>query len=338
MSTTAIATEALLEQTPAAADAVAVAATEVVRRYGEGDTCVEALRGASLDVADGRLTATMGPSGSGKSTLMHILAGLDRPTSGSVLLDGVEITNLPDKKLTLLRREKIGFVFQFVYLANPDPPSARPITPQEEPEPAPTRIEPERRDLDELPRPPWTWRKREEAQLDPVVPSVDSGGLQEESRGRRPVRSGNAPKSRAKAERSAVTPHSSIVLTTAPVSPRLPGSSPPSRRPGARRGSMSSPRSSTSNERLVGTGGGGSAAAPVASGTMPRWVEPVLRCSRCCWSRAAAGRRPAPRSTRRSATATATACSSARAASRSPTAPSSRRRRSRSSGSPCSRS
>jgi len=187
MSTTAIATETLLEQTPAAAEAVAVAATEVVRRYGEGDTCVEALRGVSLDVADGRLTAIMGPSGSGKSTLMHILAGLDRPTSGSVLLDGVEITNLPDKKLTLLRREKIGFVFQFVYLANPDPPSARPITPQEEPEPAPTRIEPERRDLDELPRPPWTWRKREEAQQDPVVPSVDSGGLQEESRGRRPV-------------------------------------------------------------------------------------------------------------------------------------------------------
>ena len=187
MSTTAIATETLLEQTPAAAEAVAVAATEVVRRYGEGDTCVEALRGVSLDVADGRLTAIMGPSGSGKSTLMHILAGLDRPTSGSVLLDGVEITNLPDKKLTLLRREKIGFVFQFVYLANPDPPSARPITPEEESEPAPTRIEPERRDLDELPRPPWTWRKREEAQLDPVVPSVDSGGLQEESRGRRPV-------------------------------------------------------------------------------------------------------------------------------------------------------
>jgi len=115
MSTTAIAAEAIPEQI-SAPDAVAVAATELVRRYGEGDTCVEALRGVSLDVADGRLTAIMGPSGSGKSTLMHILAGLDRPTSGSVRIDGVEITDLPDKKLTLLRREKIGFVFQFFNL------------------------------------------------------------------------------------------------------------------------------------------------------------------------------------------------------------------------------
>ena len=164
-----------------------VSAADVTRVYGEGEAAVRALDGVTVGFPKGRYTAIMGPSGSGKSTLMHILAGLDRPTSGSVLLDGVEITNLPDKKLTLLRREKIGFVFQFVYLANPDPPSARPITPEEESEPAPTRIEPERRDLDELPRPPWTWRKREEAQLDPVVPSVDSGGLQEESRGRRPV-------------------------------------------------------------------------------------------------------------------------------------------------------
>jgi putative ABC transport system ATP-binding protein len=91
-------------------------ATNLVRRYGEGDTAVEALRGVSLDVADGRLTAIMGPSGSGKSTLMHIMAGLDRPTGGSVVLDGVEITDLSDKKLTLLRREKIGFVFQFFNL------------------------------------------------------------------------------------------------------------------------------------------------------------------------------------------------------------------------------
>jgi putative ABC transport system ATP-binding protein len=116
MSTTAIAAEVLPEPIQGSADPVAVAATDVARRYGEGDTCVEALGGVSLDVADGRLTAIMGPSGSGKSTLMHILAGLDRPTSGSVLLDGVEITNLPDKKLTLLRREKIGFVFQFFNL------------------------------------------------------------------------------------------------------------------------------------------------------------------------------------------------------------------------------
>ncbi len=96
--------------------AIAASATDVVRRYGEGDTAVDALRGVSLDVADGGLTAIMGPSGSGKSTLMHILAGLDRPTSGSVVLDGVEITGLPDKKLTMLRREKIGFVFQFFNL------------------------------------------------------------------------------------------------------------------------------------------------------------------------------------------------------------------------------
>jgi putative ABC transport system ATP-binding protein len=106
----------------AAAEALApplgpvASATNLVRRYGEGDTAVEALRGVSLDVADGRLTAIMGPSGSGKSTLMHIMAGLDRPTSGSVVLDGVEITSLPDKKLTLLRRQKIGFVFQFFNL------------------------------------------------------------------------------------------------------------------------------------------------------------------------------------------------------------------------------
>jgi putative ABC transport system ATP-binding protein len=93
-----------------------VSIEKVTRRYGEGDTAVDALRGVSLDVADGRLTAIMGPSGSGKSTLMHILAGLDRPTGGAVRLDGVEITDLNDRKLTMLRREKIGFVFQFFNL------------------------------------------------------------------------------------------------------------------------------------------------------------------------------------------------------------------------------
>ncbi len=117
MSATAIAAEALPELVAApATHPVAVSATDLARRYGEGDTAVDALRGVSLDVADGRLTAIMGPSGSGKSTLMHILAGLDRPTSGSVRLDGVEITGLNDKKLTVLRREKIGFVFQFFNL------------------------------------------------------------------------------------------------------------------------------------------------------------------------------------------------------------------------------
>ena len=93
-----------------------VAATDVTRRYGEGETAVDALRGVSVDVEPGRLTAIMGPSGSGKSTLMHILAGLDRPTEGSVTLAGLEITELDDARLTELRRRHIGFVFQFFNL------------------------------------------------------------------------------------------------------------------------------------------------------------------------------------------------------------------------------
>lgn len=93
-----------------------LSATRVVRRYGSGETAVEALRGVSLDIQPGRLTAIMGPSGSGKSTLMHILAGLDVPSEGSVVLDGVELTKLSEKKLTLVRRQKIGFVFQFFNL------------------------------------------------------------------------------------------------------------------------------------------------------------------------------------------------------------------------------
>ncbi len=103
------------QPTETAADAV-VSARDVTRRYGEGDTAVDALRGITLDVAQGKLTAVMGPSGSGKSTLMHILAGLDRPTSGSVSIDGTEITNLGDNDLTKLRRRHIGFVFQFFNL------------------------------------------------------------------------------------------------------------------------------------------------------------------------------------------------------------------------------
>ena len=91
-------------------------ARDLVRRYGDGATTVDALRGVSLQVEAGRMTAIMGPSGSGKSTLMHILAGLDRPTSGSVAVDGVEITTLGDTRLTLLRREKVGFIFQFFNL------------------------------------------------------------------------------------------------------------------------------------------------------------------------------------------------------------------------------
>jgi putative ABC transport system ATP-binding protein len=94
----------------------AVAAHEIARRYGEGDTAVDALRGVSLEVPNGQLTAVMGPSGSGKSTLMHILAGLDQPTSGSVEIAGIEITRLKDNDLTKLRRRHIGFVFQFFNL------------------------------------------------------------------------------------------------------------------------------------------------------------------------------------------------------------------------------
>jgi putative ABC transport system ATP-binding protein len=93
-----------------------VVAEGVTRRYGEGDTAVDALRGVSLEVGQGKLTAVMGPSGSGKSTLMHILAGLDKPTSGTVTVSGTEITTLNDSDLTKLRRRHIGFVFQFFNL------------------------------------------------------------------------------------------------------------------------------------------------------------------------------------------------------------------------------
>jgi putative ABC transport system ATP-binding protein len=89
-----------------------VAAQEVTRRYGEGEVAVDALAGVSVEFTAARFAAIMGPSGSGKSTLMHILAGLDRPTSGTVTLDGVELGTLDDKALTLLRREKVGFIFQ----------------------------------------------------------------------------------------------------------------------------------------------------------------------------------------------------------------------------------
>src|SRR5437667_363339 len=88
----------------------------VLRRYGEGDTAVDALRGVSLEVAPGELTAIMGPSGSGKSTLMHILAALDRPTSGYVTLAGTRLGQLSDTEITKLRRKHIGFIFQFFNL------------------------------------------------------------------------------------------------------------------------------------------------------------------------------------------------------------------------------
>jgi putative ABC transport system ATP-binding protein len=93
-----------------------VSARDLTRRYGEGDTAVDALRGVSLDVRKGELTAVMGPSGSGKSTLMHILAGPDRPTSGEVTIAGTKLSTLNDNELTKLRRKHIGFVFQFFNL------------------------------------------------------------------------------------------------------------------------------------------------------------------------------------------------------------------------------
>ena len=93
-----------------------VEATGVSRRYGEGAAAVDALVDVSTGFERGRFAAIMGPSGSGKSTLMHILAGLDKPTAGKVILDGQEITSLDDGELTKLRRDKLGFVFQFFNL------------------------------------------------------------------------------------------------------------------------------------------------------------------------------------------------------------------------------
>jgi putative ABC transport system ATP-binding protein len=93
-----------------------VMATDLRRRFGEGDAAVDAVDGVSVAFERGRFSAIMGPSGSGKSTLMHVLAGLDRPTSGSVRLDGTELSGLDDAELTRLRRDKLGFVFQFFNL------------------------------------------------------------------------------------------------------------------------------------------------------------------------------------------------------------------------------
>ena len=109
-------TQGATAQVASAPDGSVVTAHGITRRFGEGDTAVDALRGIDLDLRRGGFVAIMGPSGSGKSTLMHILAGLDKPTSGTVTIDGTEITNLHDTQLTLLRREKVGFVFQFFNL------------------------------------------------------------------------------------------------------------------------------------------------------------------------------------------------------------------------------
>jgi putative ABC transport system ATP-binding protein len=109
--TTTINSELALDRVPGR-EPPAVSATGVTRRYGSDDSAIDALAGVSIDVRSGEFVAVMGPSGSGKSTLMHILAGLDVPTSGSVSIGGREITGLNDKELTLLRRSEIGFVFQ----------------------------------------------------------------------------------------------------------------------------------------------------------------------------------------------------------------------------------
>jgi putative ABC transport system ATP-binding protein len=93
-----------------------VSATDLSRVFGDGEAAVRALDGVTVGFPRGRLTAIMGPSGSGKSTLMHCLAGLDRPTSGAVVIDGIELGPLDDAELTELRRDKVGFVFQFFNL------------------------------------------------------------------------------------------------------------------------------------------------------------------------------------------------------------------------------
>jgi putative ABC transport system ATP-binding protein len=97
-------------------DSPIVSAVDVRRTFGEGEAAVKALDGVTVDFPAGGFAAIMGPSGSGKSTLMHILAGLDRPTSGSVTIDGADLSGLDDSELTELRRDNVGFVFQFFNL------------------------------------------------------------------------------------------------------------------------------------------------------------------------------------------------------------------------------
>jgi putative ABC transport system ATP-binding protein len=105
------ATDGSLQASATAATAL-VQARELSRRYGEGEAAVDALVDVTVDFPRGGFAAIMGPSGSGKSTLMHLLAGLDSPTSGTVHLDGVELTDLDDRRLTQLRRDRVGFIFQ----------------------------------------------------------------------------------------------------------------------------------------------------------------------------------------------------------------------------------
>ena len=102
----------VITRSPDLSTAMAARAEGLSKFYGSGDAAVAALDNVSVGLAEGQFTAIMGPSGSGKSTLLHMLAGLDRPTSGEVFLGDTEITSLGDKALTLLRRDRIGFIFQ----------------------------------------------------------------------------------------------------------------------------------------------------------------------------------------------------------------------------------
>ena len=99
-------------QNPSASRGIVIQAVDLVKNYGTGSNMVHALRGVNVSFERGKFTAIMGPSGSGKSTLMHTLAGLDSATSGHILFGGADLTRMDDKQLTLLRRHKIGFIFQ----------------------------------------------------------------------------------------------------------------------------------------------------------------------------------------------------------------------------------
>src|SRR5687767_12974434 len=106
----------LADRAGGAPDDTVVEAHQLTRVYGEGETAVQALRGVTLAVERAKLTAIMGPSGSGKSTLMHLLAALDQPTEGYVSIAGTRLSDLNDNEITKLRRQRIGFIFQFFNL------------------------------------------------------------------------------------------------------------------------------------------------------------------------------------------------------------------------------